>query len=240
MRKAWSVKDTNSTNSTNSTKTSAMNLRRRFPCPRYSSTFTQKKQNKNECSDTYATAVSTYSSPTCRSDFSLDIITYNQGNGEEEKYYDEQSEGNFSATNSMQSRSNNTYFASCISSIDKSSPPDRRSYADEVRNRKNTAAASTASSDNTTKNTTSTSSKQPKQDKFRDNPEKRNFIKTELCGTFPHVEMCIYGRQNKCNFAHSYDELRLKTMFERSDVGMLDIATYRTRPCFDFIATGDW
>ena len=79
----------------------------------------------------------------------------------------------------------------------------------------------------------------PKQKSFRDVPEKKKLLKTEYCDKFPNVSACPHG--DKCHFAHSEDELVLKTLLERRDAGVIkDIETYRTRPCFTFVSTGSW
>ena len=78
----------------------------------------------------------------------------------------------------------------------------------------------------------------PKQDKFRDEPEKKKFVKTELCGSFPFVEDCLYGKN--CNYAHCKEELTLTLLVERHEEKMLDKETFMTRPCLNFVSTGSW
>lgn len=78
----------------------------------------------------------------------------------------------------------------------------------------------------------------PKQDKFRDDPEKKKHIKIELCGTYPHIHLCKFGQS--CNYAHSEKELKMTKLFERHEAGLVDIETFLTRPCPNFVATGDW
>ena len=77
-----------------------------------------------------------------------------------------------------------------------------------------------------------------KPQNFRDDPQKRARVKTELCQNFMTGKSCKYGR--KCNYAHGHHELKLTKLKERHEAGLLDAATYRTRPCFDHIATGSW
>ena len=62
--------------------------------------------------------------------------------------------------------------------------------------------------------------------------------RTEYCRFILNNEPCKFGAL--CNFAHSEDELQLKTLYERHDAGLLNKYTLRTRPCFDFISTGSW
>lgn len=76
----------------------------------------------------------------------------------------------------------------------------------------------------------------PKPFRFRDNPEKKVFIKTEMC---KNVEHCAF-RPTRCIFAHDEEELKYKTILERHNNGQINKETYRTRPCFDHISTGSW
>jgi len=67
---------------------------------------------------------------------------------------------------------------------------------------------------------------------------KKKLMKTEYCKFILNNEPCKFG--NTCHFAHSESELQYKTLYERHDAGLLDKETMRTRPCFDFVATGSW
>lgn len=74
--------------------------------------------------------------------------------------------------------------------------------------------------------------------RFRDEPEKKIIVKTELCRAILEGKSCKFG--DKCNFAHTEDELKFRTLLERHEAGLIDKDTYRTRPCLDQIMTGDW
>ena len=76
--------------------------------------------------------------------------------------------------------------------------------------------------------------------KFRDDPEKRITVKTEMCRAILKGGKCPFHAKGKCNFAHSEDELKYRTYFERHDHGLIDKETYRTSPCLDHVSTGDW
>ena len=80
---------------------------------------------------------------------------------------------------------------------------------------------------NQTKNT-----KKPQS--FRDDPDKKAKVKTELCKYFIQGNLCPLGY--KCNFAHGKHELRSKKLMDLK----VDFATYRTQSCFDWVATGSW
>lgn len=62
----------------------------------------------------------------------------------------------------------------------------------------------------------------------------------ELCSSVigENREPCKFGM--RCIYAHHENDLRLTTLFERDDAGLIDKATYRTRPCFSHISTGCW
>lgn len=71
-----------------------------------------------------------------------------------------------------------------------------------------------------------------------DKTEREKLLKIGLCLSFPNIYECKFG--SKCNYAHSYEEMSLNTLVARHVEGLIDMETYRTRPCFDYVATGDW
>ena len=62
--------------------------------------------------------------------------------------------------------------------------------------------------------------------------------KQEMCQYILDGEVCPFG--DLCRFAHREDELRLQTLLERHEKGLIDICTYRTRPCLHHVTTGAW
>ena len=62
--------------------------------------------------------------------------------------------------------------------------------------------------------------------------------KIEMCKSVLLGAECSFGRL--CTYAHHESELQLRTLKERHDAGLIDASTYRTRPCFDHVATGAW
>ena len=95
----------------------------------------------------------------------------------------------------------------------------------------------TNTTDNTTTSTTTTS-QSPKAYNFRDEPNKKHIVKTELCRSLFESGWCQFGA--KCNYAHCESELKYKTLVERDAAKLCNIETHRTRPCFYHVATGDW
>ena len=69
--------------------------------------------------------------------------------------------------------------------------------------------------------------------------KKSDFLyKTELCLNFSKNVTCPHWPN--CKFAHGTSELRsISPDCIESEMG-IDISTYRTRPCFDYVATGSW
>jgi hypothetical protein len=62
--------------------------------------------------------------------------------------------------------------------------------------------------------------------------------KLELCQSTLKGVTCPFGKM--CNFAHHTSELELTTLRQRAKAGIIDIHTYRTRPCIDYVMTGSW
>eukprot|EP00557_Chaetoceros_sp_GSL56_P003263 CAMPEP_0176499002 /NCGR_PEP_ID=MMETSP0200_2-20121128/12665_1 /TAXON_ID=947934 /ORGANISM="Chaetoceros sp., Strain GSL56" /LENGTH=229 /DNA_ID=CAMNT_0017897333 /DNA_START=470 /DNA_END=1159 /DNA_ORIENTATION=+ len=62
--------------------------------------------------------------------------------------------------------------------------------------------------------------------------------KLELCQSILKGIPCPFG--NTCNFAHHTSELELTTLRQRAMAGMIDIHTYRSRPCINYVMTGSW
>jgi hypothetical protein len=65
-----------------------------------------------------------------------------------------------------------------------------------------------------------------------------NKVKTEMCTSIVRGNSCAFGI--KCKYAHEIDELSLRTLVERDEAGLIDLMTFRTRPCLDHVMTGSW
>jgi len=68
--------------------------------------------------------------------------------------------------------------------------------------------------------------------------KKKMHLKLEMCESILKGIDCNFG--SKCTFAHNESELQLTTLREREDAGLVDIMTFRTRPCLDHVMTGSW
>jgi hypothetical protein len=165
---------------------------------------------------------------------------------------------NHSASNQEDHTIGSTYFSSFLSS--RTSPAVPPGYhirrndvqgasapaASIVSNRSYQTAAtssyyySSSASSNSSQQTTITGHTKPKtrSQRFRDDPEKKSSIKTEMCKFIILNQECEFG--SKCNFAHDESELRCKTILERHEQGLIDKETFRTKPCLAHISTGSW
>ena len=72
----------------------------------------------------------------------------------------------------------------------------------------------------------------------RINTRRATITKLEFCESVVQGVICKFG--SKCAFAHSESELQFTTLRERAEAGLIDILTYRTRPCLDHVMTGSW
>lgn len=63
-------------------------------------------------------------------------------------------------------------------------------------------------------------------------------LKLEMCESILKGVDCNFG--SSCTFAHCESELELTTLREREKAGLVDIMTFRTRPCLDHVMTGSW
>lgn len=66
--------------------------------------------------------------------------------------------------------------------------------------------------------------------------EEKKLKKTQLCANFMKGLPCPWG--NDCGFAHGESELRFQGLVAAAKEGILDIETFRTRPCLTHVATG--
>eukprot|EP00978_Attheya_sp_CCMP212_P002163 scaffold4463_cov51-Attheya_sp.AAC.6 len=71
-----------------------------------------------------------------------------------------------------------------------------------------------------------------------EDPKRRSKMKSELCSHFMKNGKCPY--EDGCHYAHGEDELQHKTLGHLKDAGLVDVDTYRTRPCLSWVSTGAW
>ncbi|GFH49919.1 hypothetical protein CTEN210_06395 [Chaetoceros tenuissimus] len=77
----------------------------------------------------------------------------------------------------------------------------------------------------------------PLPQNLKGDPRRQKKIKTELCLFFSRGEKCPFGK--KCNYAHGEHELKYTTLEEMDKANLIsDVKSYRSYPCFDFVATG--
>lgn len=67
---------------------------------------------------------------------------------------------------------------------------------------------------------------------------RRSRLKTELCLHYTNKTICPFG--NNCTYAHGEEELQLTKLIDLHRAGMVDIDTYRTKPCLTWVSTGSW
>jgi hypothetical protein len=64
-------------------------------------------------------------------------------------------------------------------------------------------------------------------------------IKTELCTHFARERFCPFG--DRCTYAHGEEELQMTNLMDLHRAGLVeDVETYRTKPCWTWVATGSW
>jgi hypothetical protein len=64
-------------------------------------------------------------------------------------------------------------------------------------------------------------------------------IKTELCTHYASGKLCPFG--DRCTYAHGEQELQMTNLMDLHRAGLVeDVETYRTKPCWTWVATGSW
>jgi hypothetical protein len=72
-----------------------------------------------------------------------------------------------------------------------------------------------------------------------DDNNRKQRIKTELCMHYRRGNDCPFG--DKCTYAHGEEELQLTRLMDMQRAGLIeDAETYRTKPCWTYVATGSW
>ena len=71
-----------------------------------------------------------------------------------------------------------------------------------------------------------------------DDSVRKSRIKTEMCMHYANGRPCPFGAN--CTYAHGEEELQMTRLLDLHKAGLVDLETYRTRPCLTFISTGAW
>jgi len=76
------------------------------------------------------------------------------------------------------------------------------------------------------------------QQQCRSTPRKQR-LKTELCMHWTNGRECPFG--DTCTYAHGEHELQITKLLDFQRAGLIeDAQTYRTKPCWTWVATGSW
>jgi hypothetical protein len=71
-----------------------------------------------------------------------------------------------------------------------------------------------------------------------DDSVRKSRMKTEMCMHYSNNRPCPFGAN--CTYAHGEEELQMTKLLDLHDAGLIDVDTYRTKPCLTWVATGSW
>jgi hypothetical protein len=71
-----------------------------------------------------------------------------------------------------------------------------------------------------------------------DDSVRKSRLKTEMCMNYASNRPCPFGAN--CTYAHGEEELQMTKLLDLSKAGLIDVETYRTKPCLTWVATGSW
>lgn len=71
-----------------------------------------------------------------------------------------------------------------------------------------------------------------------EDPVRKSRLKTELCMHYQSGTHCPFGAN--CTYAHGEDELQMTKLMDLHRAGLVELDTYRTKPCLTWISTGSW
>lgn len=71
-----------------------------------------------------------------------------------------------------------------------------------------------------------------------DDSVRKSRLKTEMCMHYSSNRPCPFG--SNCTYAHGEQELQMTKLLDLSKAGLIDVDTYRCKPCLTWVATGSW
>jgi hypothetical protein len=71
-----------------------------------------------------------------------------------------------------------------------------------------------------------------------DDSVQKKRIKTEMCMNYTNNRPCPFGAH--CTYAHGEEELQMTKLLDLHKAGLIDVDTYRTKPCLTWVTTGSW
>jgi Zinc finger C-x8-C-x5-C-x3-H type (and similar) len=74
--------------------------------------------------------------------------------------------------------------------------------------------------------------------KGEEDPQRKNRIKTEMCMHYVNNRPCPFGAN--CTYAHGEEELQMTKLLDLDKAGLVDLETFRTKPCLTWVMTGSW
>jgi hypothetical protein len=82
------------------------------------------------------------------------------------------------------------------------------------------------------------SSKKSTRSAREEDPVRRSRLKTEMCMHYENGSNCPFGAN--CTYAHGEEELQMTKLVDLYRAGLVDLDTYRIKPCLTWISTGSW
>ena len=85
---------------------------------------------------------------------------------------------------------------------------------------------------------TDLASKKNARSSREEDPVRKSRLKTEMCMHYENGTHCPFGAN--CTYAHGEEELQMTKLMDLHRAGLVELDTYRTKPCLTWISTGSW